>query len=97
MKDVGVAMEISVVDTAASTDAVAKRNFDLVGDASPARYGGADYQLVGRFHSTINPSIHARTGYVNKQVNTLLEQAQREVDKTKPPAGVPADSTDYRP
>jgi peptide/nickel transport system substrate-binding protein len=83
LKEVGVATEVRVVDTAASSDAVAKRNFDLTADASPARYGGADYQLVSRFHSTINPSIHARTGYVNARVDELLVQAQGEVDESK--------------
>ncbi len=60
-----------------------KRDFDLVEDGAPARSGGADYQLMSRFHSTINPTIHARTGYVNKLVDELLEQARQEVDESK--------------
>jgi peptide/nickel transport system substrate-binding protein len=83
LKEVGVTVEIKAMEWGALTDAVDKRDFDLVEDASPARSGGADYQLMSRFHSTINPTIHVRTGYVNKRVDELLEQARQEVDESK--------------
>ncbi len=51
--------------------------------SSPARSGGADYQLMSRFHSTANPVIHARTGYVNEKVDNLLEEARKEQDENK--------------
>ena len=83
LREVGIELEIKTVEWGALTDVVMKRNFDLVCDASPARCGGADYQLMSRFHSTYNPSIHARTGYANKRVDELLELARREVDESK--------------
>lgn len=38
---------------------------------------------MSRFHSTANPVIHARTGYVNEKVDNLLEEARKEQDENK--------------
>lgn len=58
-------------------------DFDLVSDAAPARNGGADYQLISRFHSTFNPTMQKRTGYRNAKVDDLLEQARCSTDESQ--------------
>ncbi len=64
----------------------AKKNgdFDLFASTTPAVHGGADYQLMSRFHSTLFDSgTHASPGYVNLEIENKLEQARKEMDENK--------------
>nr|BEL01494.1 ABC transporter substrate-binding protein [Dehalococcoides mccartyi] len=81
LKQVGIILKIESMEFGALTERVKNRDFDLVADASPARLGGPDYQLMSRFHSTFNSTIHDRTGYVNPQVDALLEAARVDISQ----------------
>lgn len=83
LKEIGIDMSIKIMEKGAVTEAIKRHDFDLTASCSPAVHGGADYQLMSRFHSTFNPETHACHGYVNKRVDELLELARQEIDESK--------------
>lgn len=83
LKEIGVNSNIDVMERGAFYDAVNKGEFDLRIDCTPAVHGGADYQLMSRFHPSFEEGTHASPGYVNTRVIEILTLARTEKDDNK--------------
>jgi peptide/nickel transport system substrate-binding protein len=84
LREIGINANVRVMERGAFNEARNAGNYDLFASTTPAVHGGADYQLMSRFHSKLfSASTHASPGYVNSEIEQKLEQARAEIDNEK--------------
>lgn len=84
LRDIGITANVRVMERGAVYEARNAGDYDLAASTTPAVHGGADYQLMIRFHSTLfSASTHASPGYVNSEIEKKLAQARVEMDNEK--------------
>ena len=84
LREIGINANVRVMEKGAFTESRNAGDYDLFASTTPAVHGGADYQLMSRFHSTLfSASTHASPGYVNTVIEQKLEQARIEKDEEK--------------
>ncbi|AKL96326.1 ABC-type dipeptide transport system, periplasmic component [Clostridium aceticum] len=84
LQQIGIKVNVQVMERGAFNELRDAGKYDIFASTTPGVHGGADYQLMSRFHSELfGASTHASPGYVNKEIETLLEEARKELKEEK--------------